>query len=271
MKIHKTLMTAAFLLVFMMVCPSAYAQDEVSGSDEWEFQVTPYFFAPAVDGDSTVDGGTVELDLDFGDVLDDFDVFGLSGRFEAWKGDWGFIVDGMYVDLDGDFDFPLPIVNEVGVDIEQFNLDFAVSRRLATMPLREDSDIPWVSFEAIGGARYVDLKQEIRPKPALPVPAPKLGGSEDWVEPFVGGRITLALSEKWNLLARGDVGGFGIGSASDLTWNLLIGARYRFSQRASLVGGYRIFDIDYERGSGANEFAFDAQLDGPQIGVTIYF
>ena len=40
-----------------------------------------------------------------------------------------------------------------------------------------------------------------------------------WVDPFVGGRIFIPLDKKWYLGLRGDIGGFGIGNASDLALN----------------------------------------------------
>ena len=94
-----TVFSMALLLIFTL----AYGQSEASDSKTWEFQVSPYFFAPSLDADSTLDGGTVPMDLSFSDILDNFDVFGLSVRVEAWKGKWGFIFDGSYTDIDGDF------------------------------------------------------------------------------------------------------------------------------------------------------------------------
>ena len=70
---------------------------------------------------------------------------------------------------------------------------------------------------------------------------------------------------------RGDAGGFGIGSASKLTWNFVAGIDYKLSENMSFEAGYRISDIDYSRGSGSNEFGLDARTQGPVIGLTILF
>ena len=45
-----------------------------------------------------------------------------------------------------------------------------------------------------------------------------IGGEEDWVEPMIGGRIIYYTSDKLMFGVSGDVGGFGIGEASDLSW-----------------------------------------------------
>ena len=258
-----TVLSMALLLIFSL----AYGQSEASDSKTWEFQVTPYFFAPSLDADSTLDGATVPLDLSFSDILDKFDVFGLSVRAEAWKGKWGFIFDGSYTDIDGDFSIqdPPPITG-VEVDIEQGALDFAFSYRIV--------ETPKLIFDPIVGARYAYLKQDITLSGTHPIYGPigtELGQSERWYEPFIGAQLAYLLSEKWTLLFRGDVGGFGIGSASDLTWNLLAGFDFRPWQRASFKLGYRINYLDYETGSGTNKFGFDGTLDGPMLGVTFYF
>jgi predicted porin len=70
---------------------------------------------------------------------------------------------------------------------------------------------------------------------------------------------------------KADVGGFGIGSASDLTWNIYSALDYKFGKRTSFDIGYRIYDIDYSKGSGSNEFGLDAQIHGPILGLTYRF
>jgi hypothetical protein len=53
--------------------------------------MTPYLFLPvSTTGTSTVAGGSVDLDLSLKDVLKHLN-FAVSGRAEAWKGDFGLI------------------------------------------------------------------------------------------------------------------------------------------------------------------------------------
>ena len=73
-------------LIAGIICASVHAQRGMASEDRWQIEFSPYFWAPAVDADATVGGTTATLDLSFGDLLDNFDVFGLSGRLEAWKG-----------------------------------------------------------------------------------------------------------------------------------------------------------------------------------------
>ena len=52
----------------------------------WHYEITPYFFLPGVDATSTLGIlPPVDIDLSFGDIWTNFDVFALSGRLEAWR------------------------------------------------------------------------------------------------------------------------------------------------------------------------------------------
>ncbi len=114
----------------------------------------------------------------------------------------------------------------------------------------------------------VDLSVDI---PGVGSVGRTLGTSEDWVEPFVGGRVIWSLNDKLAINIAGDVGGFGIGSASDLTWQIKGGVDYKLSKNVTFNAGYRYVELDYSRGSGANEFGIDMRAKGPFVGLTILF
>ena len=273
-----------FGLVFLLISTVAHGQDDPSDSNKWKFDVTPYFWAPAIDADSTVSGQTAAIDVSFGDIVDAADtLFGLSARVEAWRGKWGLIFDGMYIAITIDEDAQLqtpPVSVGIEVEVTQSMLDFAVSYRVAEVSLGENQDTqtgkttPVLRIEPIAGIRYNYLKQEIGLDVNVPGVGSRgttLGGSEEWFDPFVGGRILLVVNEKVSFGLRGDVGGFGIGEASDLAWNLILGVGYQPWKRVSLKLGYRVYDLDYETGSGRDTFGFDGQMKGPMLGATIYF
>jgi len=182
---------------------------------EWRVDFSPYVFLPvSVDGDSTVAGQTVSIDLDASDLLDLLD-FAFSGRMEAWKGDFGLILDGYYVNLGAkgtvETPGPLPINVSVDADIRQFYLDALGSYRVVNQPYNADGDM-W-SLDLMGGIRYNYLRQEIDiaagggPGPGG---ATSLGGDETWVDPIIGARVAMALNERWTAGVRGDIGGFGV-------------------------------------------------------------
>jgi hypothetical protein len=87
----------------------------------------------------------------------------------------------------------------------------------------------------------------------------------DWVDPIVGMRVTADVTRRWSLFLLGDVGGFDIGSASDLTWQGMIGSQFQISEHWGLQNGYRALGVDRD---GALESTI---LHGPQIGVFVRF
>ena len=85
-------------LVAITFAPPARAADP--NTDGWEFRAAPYIWAVSLDGDMTVKGNTVAVDVNIIDIIKESDsIFALEGYFEARKGDWGGFVDGTYVDL----------------------------------------------------------------------------------------------------------------------------------------------------------------------------
>ena len=75
--------------------------------------------------------------------------------------------------------------------------------------------------------------------------------------------------DRLRFLARADIGGFDIGS--DLSWQLAGYLSFQASDATSIVVGYRLLDIEYDEGSGADRFELDAQLRGPVIGAIFTF
>jgi opacity protein-like surface antigen len=245
--------TAAIALLFICV-PAQAASD-----DEWDIRISPYFFAPALDADVTASGVTQSLDLNFSDILNDFDVFGVSGRIEAWKGDWGIVLDVSYTDLEGDFGPN----DSVEVDITDWIMDLQASYRIHRATLLDGP----LLFDIMAGPRYHYLKQKITPDTPEPGPGTQ-GTSKDWIELAVGARAEWLFTEKWTLITRGDMSGFGIGSGSKLTWSVTTLLDYRFSEHWSVAGGYRYYDMDYSNGSGSSKFGFDGSLNGLMVGVS---
>lgn len=276
MKNAKNMIIVLTILVVGLICSSVSGQDKDTNIEEWVISFTPYIWAPSLDADATVAGATVHFDLDFDDITDNFDVFGFSGRAEMWKGDWGLFFDGQYVDAEAEFKLTGPVAGiGVGVDVDVVDttLDFGLAYKLFKVPLEEDQS-RMLTFEPLGGIRYHYFKEEIKLTATVPGLGSRnqtLGGDEEWVEPFIGARLKYDLTNNLAAGVRADIGGFGIGSASKLTWNLVAGIDWQFKENISLKLGYKIFDMDYERGSGSDNIGFDGKLHGPIVALNIRF
>ena len=271
--------STVFLFV-MMFSISAYSESQPQTTDDWEIRLMPYFWMPSLDAEGTVGGplgGSLSgnVDLSFGDVLDYLN-FTDMGRMEAWNGKWGLTFDGIFMNLgaDGSFQGRRGVVDfSLDADVRLGMADFGLAYRLYEQRFGND-DRQRLVFEPYGGLRYSYLKEEIDLNvniAGVGSTGRTLGTSEDWVEPFIGGRVIWDLNDKWSLNVRGDAGGFGIGSASDLTWQILGGVDYKLSKNMIFNAGYRYVELDYSHGSGSDKLGIDLRAKGPYLGLTILF
>jgi hypothetical protein len=93
----------------------------------------------------------------------------------------------------------------------------------------------------------------------------QVSGSKSWVDPFVGFRGRYNFTDKIYASARGDIGGFGVGSK--LSWQAYGALGWQINHHWSTELGYRYLSEDYESGG----FVFDAALQGAYLGVTYTF
>jgi len=244
----------------------------------WTFDVGIYAFIPvSVKGTSTVDGGSVGLDLQGSDIWKLLN-FAISGRGEAWRARsakdgsaFGFVLDGQYVDLNVERQgFGPTGSGEIEADIRQAIVDMMIGYRFAAVPIGAKLD-KRVEVDMTTGIRYNYLRQKIEVTPGLPPPlAANLGGDRSWISPVVGLRTNWVFSDTWNLVVRGDVSGFGV-SGENLSWSVNSIAGYRFAKSTTFRFGYRVYDIDFSDGEGANEFAYNVIQHGPFLGLSYRF
>jgi hypothetical protein len=239
-------------------------------SSPWKFELAPYLWLPAVHGDLAVRGRTTDVDVDLGDRLDlMFDgvkFLVAMGRAEARKGNLLFTLDAVYLNLEDDGTTARGLETEV---TSQFLItEFGGGYRLGTWPLTPEV-WPAVSCDVMAGGRYVLLEAGIDIDGGPRGRRIDIERDMEWIEPFVGGRILLTLSQRITIGVRGDVGGFGIGS--DFTWNLVGSVQYHVSRHIALGGGYRALDIDSTQGSRANRSGLDVLIHGPLLGVVFRF
>jgi opacity protein-like surface antigen len=264
------------IVIFMAVAPANLllaGQENGDSTSGWTTEFTPYIWAAELSGDGTLRGRTGSVEADFSDILDKMEV-GLMGRTEAWKGKWGVYADLLYLDL-GVIDFSTKnALVATDMDLTMTTVDFGIAHRLVDTSVGNGDDRR-MSFDLFAGGRYFNLDGEIDiviggPLAGLGLGA-EFGRKEEWIEPVVGGRFTRDLNDKVAAAIRFDFGGFGIGDCSNLTWNIVAGLDCEIKENLRFKAGYRVFDIDYENGSGATKFGLDAQFRGPIFGFTWLF
>ena len=249
----------------------SYAQPlPAPGQDEngWRHTLAFYLFTPLrTTGTSTVAGVSADLDLDLGDVLDVLD-FAAAGRYEAWNGDLGIIVDANYVGIGEDVTLPGPRNTEADIDVRQKWFAIMGAYRVANGTYGGKSQRYAVDLQ--GGVRYNSIRQEIRFTTDGPANPPTLGGDQSWVEPVIGARGIWRLNDRWATIASVDLGGFGAGG-NDLQVGANIGFDYQPWKRTAITFGYRFFSVDYSDTLDTGDFSYDVTQHGPYFGVKVYF
>lgn len=217
-------------------------------------------------------GPTIGVEKSFSDVMDNLNFGGFVnvwGRYDRFV----FSGDIMYVDTtDGHGVGPLPALAipgvgtippggnvNVKVDTKEFTATFMGGYRVV--------DTPQFTLDALAGARiwYIDNGVTITGSLGGVSGAVSYGESFGWVDPVIGLRAFIPLTDKLSLQGQADIGGFGAGS--DLTWSALATVNYVVTENLSASLGYKVLDVDYHH----DGHVFDARLSGPVLGMTYRF
>lgn len=240
----------------------------------WALQVTPYMWAAGLDGQISPfrRGPTIGVEKSFSDVLDDLN---FGGFINIWGRYDRFVLSGdiMYVDTtDGHNAGPLPAftIPGVGVIPPGGNINAKVDTKQFTATLMGGYrviDTLQFTLDALGGARFWHISNDVKLTGSLGglSGSTSYGESFGWVDPVVGLRAFLPLTEKLSLQGQADIGGFGAGS--DLTWSALATVNYVFSDHLSASVGYKVLDVDYNH----KDHVYDTRLSGPVLGMTYKF
>ena len=255
---------SAFVLGMGALFQTAAVAATEEGSDQWQFEFTPYLFAAGLDGTTGVGGVTADVDASFSDILENLDSAFMM-LFTAQNEDWVFNADGIYFRLKDEkaSSWQGPLGNTSTADLNA-DLTQRVYSLSAGYAIQNDT----TRVDLLGVARYTSLSTSLglavtTGPDLLPDGSRSVGGKEEWWDAAVGVRAVHPVSKSWDLLGYADIGAGG----SDLTYQLLAGANWQFSQTFSAKLGYRYFYQDYE----SNDFKWDMTTSGLFAGLGIRF
>lgn len=277
--------TAIFAFAAFCTTHTASAADAFTGPSEepaavadasptWALQITPYMWAAGLDGRISPfqRGPTIGVEKSFSDVMDDLNFGGfvnIWGRYDR------FVVSGdvMYVDTtDSHGTGPLPGVTIPGLGAipAGVNVDADVDTKQFTATLMGGYrviDTPDFTLDALGGARFWHISNDVKLTASFGGLSGSVSHDESfgWVDPLVGIRAFLPITDKLSVQAQADVGGFGAGA--DSTWSAMATVNYVFSDHFSASAGYKVLDVDYDH----DGHVFDSRLSGPVLGLTWRF
>jgi hypothetical protein len=246
---------------------------EPISQNEWSVIVSPYLWAASLNGNGALRGREIEVDTPFSDVLKDLDL-GLMGAIEITNGTFGAFVNAEYVDVSGDKILSLknPEIGEVtiGAGTTTTMVSAGAYYRVYESALGGNTAFgaPRVfAVSPLAGLRWTRLEGDL--SAAIPGGISReYSDSVQWIDPFVGGRVDIDLSSRWNLMLEGDVGGFDIGSKISLNGQAYLGYRTHLLGHETILRlGYRALYQDYSDGG----FQWDVTQHGPVIGASVKF
>lgn len=253
-----------------LIATQAHADAAVlqSGSGGWSYDLTGYLFGPiSTSGTSTVAGEAADVDMNLRDALEVLD-FTISGRFEAWNGDFGLAIEGNYLGISDDqtktLSGPLGANLKAEVDVEQYWISFLGAYRFAHGINTSGNAY---AFDVQAGARYNSLKQDI--KVTTPNRTIDLGGTETWWEPVVAVRGVSKINDRWSFGGIVDASGFGVND--NQAWSASLGFDWQAWESTSVKFGWRYYSIDYETNRSDGAFGYDVTQHGPFVGLAWTF
>lgn len=238
---------------FGVIAALAIALANMAHADEWHTSGTIYAQFANLDGHIDVRGRQADVEVSASDLFDHLDVAGMMA-LRSEKDRYALAMNVVFTGLTAEG--PTAGGAFYDVDVSQDMIELAWSWRLDER------------YELYVGGRYQSLSVEL----SLKLPnggSDAAAKSKNLFDPLVGARAAWPLGQAFSVIARADIGGFGVGS--DLTWSALAALDWNLSENFGLVFGYRALDTDYSDGSGDNRFAFDMLVSGPLLGLRYNF
>jgi hypothetical protein len=252
--------------------------------DTLHVAIAPYVWITSYSGDVTVQGTEYDATASFLDILDESDsVFGLMGALDVEYKRFVFQFNAAWTTAEISKASATASGGTVSgdMDIDSAWFELFAGYRLLDKPMLDDAQSKRrFTLDAFVGGRATSIDVDVTLTAETDVTLPDgtfvpmgtttdRGDSKDWLEPFVGARIGLDLSDNWSLHLRGDVGGFGI-DGSEFSWQLAALVGYRWQMEGwtlGVFGGYRAVAQDYADGG----FRWDMIVHGPMIGANFLF
>jgi hypothetical protein len=243
--------------------PPATAQNDPKA---WRFDITPYFFAAGLNGTTGVNSVTGDVDMSFGDILENLDA-GFMGLIEAQRGPWSLAFEGVYFKLKDEktrsWQGPIGNSNSGTLEATMTEEIYQLSAGYRVVDKKGSVDV-------IGAARATTLSATLNLAATtgadlLSDGSRSVDARQNWWDPVIGVRGLYPLAKKWTAVGAADIGGFGVGS--DLTYQLLAGINWQFAKSVSAKFGYRTLYQDYEK----DGFIWDMTASGFYLGAGFQF
>jgi hypothetical protein len=271
MKNAYTFIALSMMLVFSI---SLAAQDtesdflKVSERKDWGFSISPYAWLAG----QSADVGGEKLRQSFND-LSSLTNFGFQLAAQARYKRYILSFDGTYAILGADGGTDL-------LDVEFSLNQLIIDTRLGYLfyddiHYKEDEVIAGWSIEGHLGAKHwrndIGINYALSVGDNPPLVEGELDELQQWWDLMLGVKTRFVLSKRVLLGVGADIGGFGIGNSSNLSWDINYYNTFRITKLINVTAGYRSFNFNRVDGEGGDALETRVRVYGPLLGVSFVF
>jgi hypothetical protein len=262
---HRMGLVFLLLAIVPSMAVGEQSQEEKKPKD-WGFAFTPYFWVSNFRTD--VDGEVIRGNVDQTAPL-------TKGAFmfiaeASWRR-WTVSFDGLFSNL-GTTQVIGPV--DLNIDVDQKILmpraGFKVLDSRTT-----DKDGGTALWANLGARKWIT-------KPTIsytytpifgnnPPTTGALALDDSWWDPLVGASAYFRVTKTVHFFARGNVGGFGLGDSSDLTWDVGAYASFRVWRYAAIHAGHQALYYDRTAGEGDSAVRTKHYMAGLFFGVSLFY
>ncbi|MFD1199428.1 hypothetical protein ACFQ3K_14055 [Brucella gallinifaecis] len=258
------LMSATYANAADIIAPSPN-QTEFQDQQRWRVIFSPYVWGASLNGNAGLFGLSTKVDVPFKEIFSNLDMSAM-GNIEITNGKFGIYFDGQYTKTSQEEDV---LHERLDLDIISTTLAGGVFYRAYEQELEGLTYFGKqrvFAIEPTVGIRWTQLKAQLNVGPFSET------RKTQWTDPFVGTRILYDISDRWNLSAEADIGGFGAGTKLSANGQAYLGYRTKtFDLPTIWRVGYRVLYQDFNDNEGREKFKYDVTQHGPVIGVSIIF
>jgi len=234
-----------------LYAPLPTTDSTVKSVSNWHLTVSPYLWFTAVHGGIGIAGRETSFSVSAGDLLSHFR-FGLMGVVEPRYKRIVMPLDIIWVRLGDD-----RALSNLATVANLRGSEFILTQKIGYRVIDTDR----IKIDGLAGFRYWHYGSNV----SFTTNTLNYSGSQNWVDPLVGGRITGILTPKIEVTIAGDVGGWGVGSQLAYQAVGLVG--YRIKPAIALQAGYRYLATNYQTSNGFVDMANSGVLFGVSISL----
>lgn len=253
--------------------------------EPWRATVELYGFVPVRSwGTTTIRGFEAEVDTSLAELIPLIETVG-SARGSLENGRFGLLADLYYAQI-GDQQgrsksIPLPArgqVQQFTGQVQQTAIqgmyDFAFRYRFGAVESAigkpgQVTVIPYAGVRVL--KNELDLLGVLEGRGPLEFRLQKQGNwRRTWAQPLLGTQASLFLTPGLRAFARGDIGGFGLAGAEDLSGNAQVGVGIALGNNTQLDLSWRYFGLDWNNGAD-RVTGFSVRQNGFEAGLKFFF